>query len=496
VYLSKVGSNLLFRTLIAGTPNVTLTQNASDISISVIDNDSNSLTTLSNRGNGIGVWDPTTSNALKTLVGSANGIVITSNATNIIFDNTLSGSNLGTGTQVFSAKSGSNLQFNSLLGSPTTGVTVSSAVSGSITLTNTLTASNAGLGCNLFVSKTGSNLVFRTLTAGSNVTLAQTVDTISISANDTTLTLSNQGGGAQVYNESTPSTLRTLFGTNNGATVTQFPLCNVIDNTLLGSNIGTGTGLVYMGKTGSNLTFNSLLGQTTSGITVSSPVGGTVTLTNTLTGSNIGTGNGTIFAAKSGSNLQFNSLSGTINGLSISNPVSGLITVDNTLTGSNLGLSCNIFVNKTGSNLLFRTLIAGSNINIAQAANNLTVNVNGDATSKIIPIGTDQLNVNTTSSTSSSYYTVWDNAAYSIYTTRTIVLWVVPSSGARSLTLDVVNDGGATLGSIFIAAGSPTGFYSFTFSAPVGNTKLDFNAYRSGGAAPNPQIFGINMKLS
>jgi hypothetical protein len=79
--------------------------------------------------------------------------------------------------------------------------------------------------------------------------------------------------------------------------------------------VGAGTGTLFSAKSGATLQFNSLAG-TSNGLTVSAPSSNVITIDNTLTGSNLGSGTG-IFSSKSGSSLQFNSLAaGT--GLSLS----------------------------------------------------------------------------------------------------------------------------------------------------------------------------------
>ena len=83
-------------------------ENANDVNIAI----AGVLTQLSNEGGGAEIYDEGTSNALRTLYGTTNGIVVTQNATDITIDNTLSATNIGTGAgTVFDSKVGSNLQF-------------------------------------------------------------------------------------------------------------------------------------------------------------------------------------------------------------------------------------------------------------------------------------------------------------------------------------------------------------------------------------------------
>ncbi|MBU0593364.1 MAG: hypothetical protein KKH74_06455 [Gammaproteobacteria bacterium] len=103
-------------------------------------------------------------------------------------------SNLGTGQGVYASKSGVNLNFKSLVAG--TNVTLSSDAS-AITINaeggsgEINTASNLGAGQGLFTAKSGVNLPFKSLVAGTNVTLSATSDAITINATG--------GGGGDAY---------------------------------------------------------------------------------------------------------------------------------------------------------------------------------------------------------------------------------------------------------------------------------------------------------
>jgi hypothetical protein len=186
------------------------------------------------------------------------------------------------------------------------------------------------------------------LSAGSGVSIVDSgTGNLTISSSGLN-TLSNEGGGARVYDDvsSTPTDalLRTLLGTSNGLTVTQ-------------------------------------------GLT-------TITIDNTLTGSNVGVGTGMIFSAKSGATLQFNTLAGTSNGLTVSASSSNVITIDNTLTGSNLGSGSQIFSAKSGANLQFRSLIASGNLSLTQNTNDITLNSSVQSYGQMILNSTATLTVN------------------------------------------------------------------------------------------------------
>lgn len=136
VYASKVGVDLRFKSIVAGT-GMTVTPGTDDI-------------TLAATGS-----------------GEAN-----------------TASNVGAGSQVFKAKTGVDLAFRSVVGSANVTVTQNAD---DITLTaaapgETNTASNLGAGSGLYASKSGADLRFKSLVAGTNVTLTAGANDVTIAA--------------------------------------------------------------------------------------------------------------------------------------------------------------------------------------------------------------------------------------------------------------------------------------------------------------------------
>jgi len=215
-----------------------------------------------------------------------------------------------------------------------------------------------------------------------------------------------------------------------------------------------------------------------------------------LTGNNVG-GATEIFKEKIDNELLFHTLDIGTGGLSISGPTANVITFDNTLIGNTLGDGSELYSDKTANILNFRSLVSGNNISIIQTATELEINaVAGSASSEyVIAISTDQLIVSGTGSTAASY-TLWENAKFSGFTTNEIVFWCVPSTGSRDLLIALVNNGGATLGNLTVTGGSAPGFYSFSFTPPTIDTRLDLTVNRTSGGGTNPEIFGINMNLN
>lgn len=97
------------------------------------------------------------------------------------------GSNLGAGEVVFKQKSGTDLQFKTIVaGSNVTLTPGTDTLTISATDTGeTNTASNVGIGEGVFKQKTGANLEFKSLIAGANVTITPSADALTISSTDT-----------------------------------------------------------------------------------------------------------------------------------------------------------------------------------------------------------------------------------------------------------------------------------------------------------------------
>jgi hypothetical protein len=143
-----------------------------------------------------------------------------------------------------------------------------------------------------------------------------------------------------------------------------------------GENLGTGREL-YAGKDGVHLKFKSLLAG--DNITLI-PSGESVTISSTDTGEandgvNLGTGH-YVYSDKLGVSLRFKSFSAgsnvniasDSNGITISVPTIGDIT-----TASNTGAGARIWKEKTGADLRFRSIIAGTNVSVTEGTDTVTI---------------------------------------------------------------------------------------------------------------------------
>lgn len=248
------------------------------------------LTTLANVGTGAGLVfrDLTTTTAnLKTIKAGTN-VTITNNADDITInfndiDTVLSVASVGTGASIFQANTAGAVTLRSVLGS---GLITATQNTDDVTITTTAeinTASNVGTGTGIWVSKVGSDLRFKSLIAGAGTSITNTATEITITNNVVQgfTAVSNLGLGAQVLGGSVPTiTARSIIGTGL-ATATQ----NTNDITINVSRLN----YCYIDLTadqtanfanGNHIEFNNIVSQRGS-ITVSSGAGqtsGVVTL--------------------------------------------------------------------------------------------------------------------------------------------------------------------------------------------------------------------------
>jgi len=194
------------------------------------------------------------------------------------------------------------------------------------------TASNIGLGTGIYASKTGADLRFKSIKSTGNINISSDADSITISSD----------GEANIL-----------------------------------SSIGSGESIVGQ-KSGTSLQVKSLVAG--SGIRLTSNAGD-ITITNTNngeanTGSNIGTGVG-VFANKIDADLRFRSIAAGSNKVSVVDN-NGTITIDVPSIGEvNQGQSLGgqaIFAGMNGTNLTFKGLVAGSNIQLTPSTTGITIN--------------------------------------------------------------------------------------------------------------------------
>ena len=368
------------------------------------------------------------------------------------------------------------------------GLTPSTASTGAVTLAGTLATTSGGTGTTvaptagqLLVGQTGGTFVPFTVTTGTGISTVVGSGTFQI--NNTGVTSNVAGTGISVSSSTGAVTI-----TNTGVTA-----------------LTAGTAISVSASTGSITVTNTGVTSAVAGTGISvSASSGAVTFTNTgVTSFSAGTTGFSPTSASTGAVV----LSGTLNtsngGTGITaTPTNGQLLIGNgtgfTLATLTAGTGVSV-TNASGAVTITNTgvtsLTAGSGISVSASTGAVTVSTATIVSTLVLPISSVQLTV-TNVALQTFYYTVWKNATYSSATTRTVVMWVTPGSTARSVTVSVLNNGGATLGTTTIAGGAATGLYSFTFTAPGANTRLDFQINRSAGGGTDPIIRGITIELA
>lgn len=398
---AKTGSSLGVKSLKPGT-NVTIDSSSTELVINATA--TGEVNTLTSQGSGTSLVGNKTDAALgiKSLKAGSN-VSITSNGDEVTISSTDTDTgevntlgSVGTGTSIVAAKSGTQLRVKSIKAGSnisivegTDDITINAA-GGAAGESNTLTKD--GTGFSLVGAKVGSALGVKSLKAGTNITITETATELTIiaagGASGEVNTLASLGAGTSLVGAKTGVALgvkslkagSNVSITTNGDEVT----INSTDtntgevNTL--SNAGTGTSLVAA-KTGSALGVRAIKAGTN--VTVS--LSGDDVVINAATGSgeanttsNMGTGEG-IAASKSGVNLPFKSLKAGSN-ISISSTLDEITIAANvpapgeTNTLSSLGTANSLVGAKTGSALGVKSLKAGTNITISGTADELTIN--------------------------------------------------------------------------------------------------------------------------
>jgi hypothetical protein len=321
-------------------------------------------------------------------------------ATNLGEVNTAS--NIGSANEVFKQKTGVDLEFRTFdsLG-PVDIITsgdklVVSASDHTLDTGEVNTASNVGGETGIFKQKSGVDLEFYTLSAGQNINLIQNGDVIGISANDndswpsvsadyftsteTDTLLSNK---LDVSAESWPTVSADYYLSSE----TDALLNNKLDTSAYSpgevntaSNVGGETG-IFKQKNGVDLEFYTLsAGPNIAliqngdviGLSGVDPVAGSG---ETNTASNTGNGEG-IFAQKTGVDLQFKSILGENLLVSADGDeilLSAAPGAGEANTASNVGGGENVFKQKSGVDLEFRTLKSIGPVDIITSGDNLVV---------------------------------------------------------------------------------------------------------------------------
>lgn len=424
----------------------------------------------------------------------------------------------------------------------TTGFSPTSASTGAVVLSGTLNTSNGGTGITATPTNgqlligNGTGYTLSTLTAGTGISVTNASGAITLTNTGVTSFQTSLNGLTPSTASTGAITLAGTLATTSGGTGTTVAptagqlLVGQTGGTFVPFTVTTGTGISTVTGSGTFQINNTGVIELTAGTAISvSASTGSITVTNTGVTSAVA-GTGISVNASSGAvtftNTGVTSFSAGTTGLSPTSASTGAVVLSGTLNTSNGGTGITatptngqlLIGNGTGFTLATLTagtgisvtngsgsisvantgvtsLTAGSGISVSASTGAVTVSTPTFVSTLVLPISSVQLTV-TNTALATPYYTVWKNATYSSATTRTVVMWVIPGSVARSVTVSVLNNGGATLGTTTIAGGAATGLYSFTFTAPGADTRLDFQINRSAGAGTDPIIRGLTVELA
>jgi hypothetical protein len=310
------------------------------------------------------------------------------------------GQNLGTvsdGEAVFASKVGTILQYRRIKAGTGCTVTASSTsltidvTGGGVEAGEVNTASNLGIGSGIFAQKSGVDLQFKSLIAGTAISITPSGTGLTISSTGEANSAASLGSGSSLVGAKLGTTLQFKSLVAGSGVVLASDANSVTISTTGGSageantasNLGIGSG-IFAQKSGVDLQFKSLIAGTNVSLTATSTaitINATGGSGETNTASNLGaTGQG-VFAQKSGVDLQFKKLIAGTN-VTMSADASS-ITINatggsgETNTASNLGAGTGIFASKVGVDLRFKSLVAGSGVSLANDANTVTITATG-----------------------------------------------------------------------------------------------------------------------
>lgn len=345
----KSGTALQVKSVVAGT-GIQVIENAGDITI--VNTNNGEANTGSNLGSGIGVFANKNGVDLRfrSISAGSSNVTVTENAGTISIDvptvgETNHGQSLGSGHAVYAGMQGAVLTFKSLiagtniaLSSTGTGITIDAINVGEVNNGININPLDAGK-ADVFAGKTGTDFRFRRIAGQGSVAVSQDAGTIYISGTGEANAAKNLGStGSSVFAQKNATTgeleFRRIVG---GAGVTVSENANDVTITTSaeinhGVNLSTGAA-VFAGMQGTDLSFRRIIGDAASGVTVTE-VGDQVKVSfsgstgEANTASGVGTLGENIVVGKSGVTLQFKNIAAATNKVAVATDANLNILID------------------------------------------------------------------------------------------------------------------------------------------------------------------------
>lgn len=162
--------------------------------------------------------------------------------------------------------------------------------------------------------------------------------------------------------------------------------------------------------------------------------------------------------------------------------------------GANVGGEAEVFKQKVGSILQFRTLEAGTNVSIVQNADTITINsTGGGGGSGRILFDVNNLELNITSNVYKSVgYMPWDDSEFGGYTDGRLTFYVEIND--QEIELEVEDVDNAVILANIMTTGS--GSYTIPVIIPLSDTHIEVRVRNDGSAGTNySKIFGIVLSF-
>lgn len=254
---------------------------------------------------------------------------------------------------------------------------------GTMPISTDIEFENVGSGAGVFKIKNINIAEFKSLIGGDNITIENLPDEIKINATIENLNGQNVGSGAAVFKAKIANNLvfKTLTEGDNITIVSEndeVRISAIVPN-LNFHNLGGGAE-IYKEKIGDNIYFRTLtagsnieLQQNSNNITINALVPN-----NEINAQNIG-GGAEVFKEKSGNDLLFRTLAAgdNINILQNTNSIE-ISAISEQINGQNVGTGARVFKEKSGSDLIFRKIKAGNNVTVTENTDDIEIAATSD----------------------------------------------------------------------------------------------------------------------